>query len=218
MAGVIFGVFCCVSVICAVLTGRLENLSSSLFSGTEDAVRLMLSLGGAMCLWGGMLEVLREMGALAVLGRLLSPLLRLLFPELCTAFPASAKSAGAKKAGAEKVDDGGDAAMEDITASLAANLLGIGNAATPIGLRAMKRLRMLRTGDGRMSDAEILFTTLNTAPPTLLPTTLLAMRHAAGSPCPTAVLPAVWAVSLLGFLFAAALTRMLAHHGRGARL
>lgn len=203
MAGIVFGVFCVLSVICAAVTDNLAAVGTALFAGTGDAVGLMLSLCGAMCLWSGLLEVLREMGALALLGRLLSPLLRLLFPALCRH---------------KRSTDDADAAMEDITASLAANLLGIGNAATPIGLRAMTHLRRLRDADGRMSDDEVLFTVLNTAPPTLLPTTLLALRHTAGSDVPTAVLPAVWAVSVTGFLFAAVLTRLLAVHGKEDQL
>ena len=190
MAGMVFGVFCVLSVVCAAVTGSWDALSSALFEGTGAAVQLILSLGGAMCLWGGFLEVLREMGALSVLGRLLSPLLGRLFPTVC---------------GEEDRD-----VREEITASIAANLLGIGNAATPIGLRAMAHLRKKRDG-ARMSDAEVLFAVLNTAPPTLLPTTLLALRHAAGSRDAMAVLPCVWLVSLLGFVFAAWVTQALAH-------
>ena len=116
MAGIVFGVFCVLSVICAALTDNLDAVASALFAGTEDAVKLMLSLCGAMCLWGGILEVLREMGALSVLERLLSPLLRRLFPEVARA----------------QTEDDTHArdAMADVTASFAANLLGIGNAAT----------------------------------------------------------------------------------------
>ena len=69
MAGIVFGVFCVVSVLCAAFTGNLAEVGNALFSGTETAVTLMLSLGGAMCLWGGLLEVLREMGALSRLER-----------------------------------------------------------------------------------------------------------------------------------------------------
>lgn len=198
MAGIVFGVFCILSVFCAVLTGHTAELGNALFSGAEDCVKLMLSLGGAMCLWGGLLEVLREMGILFRLERLLTPLLRRLFPVLCRA---------------SDTEEPAPTGLAEIIASLSANLLGVGNAATPIGLRAMEHLRRYRTEPGVMSHAEILFAVLNTAPPTLLPTTLLTLRHAAGSQTPTAVLPAVWCVSLLGFLFAAVLTRALEHSG-----
>lgn len=186
MAGIVFGVFCLVSVVCAAVTGHSADVGAALFSGTEDAVGLMLPLAGAMCLWSGILSVFSEMGVTAAAERILSPILSRIFPA-CTE---------------------GEGGLAEITASLAANLLGLGNAATPIGLRAMEKLRRSRRIPGRMSRAEITFVLLNTAPPTLLPTTLLSLRHAAGSAAADAVLPAVWLVSLLGFAFAAALAML----------
>lgn len=193
MAGGIFGLFCIVSVLCAAVTGNMEAVGAAVFSGTEEAVSLLLLLTGSMCLWNGLLAVAEEMGVMAVTERLLSPLLSRVFPEL-------KKPAGAL----------GDASagLGLVAASLAANMLGIGNAATPIGLRAMEELRRFRTDPKRMSRAEIAFVVMNTAPPTLLPTTLLALRHAAQSQAPTAVLPAVWTVSVLGFGFAVWITHL----------
>lgn len=192
MAGWVFGIFCVGSVLSAAFTGNLASVGEALFSGAEDAVTLMLSLCGAMCLWSGLLAVLQEVGVLSHLERLLSPLLSNLFSDLPK----------------EKTDS--PTGLSEITASLSANLLGIGNAATPIGLRAMEHLKLHRTDPAHMSDAEILFVVMNTAPPTLLPTTLLTLRHASGSLSPTAVLPAVWAVSFLGCIFAICTTRILA--------
>ncbi len=199
MAGIVFGVFCLISVLSAVLTGNLSTVGDALFSGAETAVTLTLSLCGAMCLWSGLLEVLREVGVLSVMERLLSPLLAHLFPDL-------------------RRHTGEDTGLSEVTASLSANLLGIGNAATPIGLRAMGRLRQYRISPDRMSNAEILFVVMNTAPPTLLPTTLLTLRHAAGSVDPTAVLGAVWAVSFLGCIFSVILTRALEGFGSRRRM
>ena len=189
MAGIIFGVFCILSVISAAVTGNTAAIGDALFSGAEDAVWLTLSLCGMMCLWSGLLEVLQELGVLSRMERILFPFLSRLFPELTW-----------QKNRAE----GG---LSEITASLSANLLGIGNAATPIGLRAMECLGKYREDPAQMSNAEILFVVMNTAPPTLLPTTLLTLRHAAGSENPMAVLPAVWIVSFLGCVFAAVITR-----------
>lgn len=187
MAGTVFGVFCLLSVLCACLTGNTAALGDALFSGADSAVTLTLSCVGAMCLWCGILEVLREMGAAGLLSSLLSPLLSRLFPCAAAA----------------------DAGITEIAASVTANLLGIGNAATPFGLRAMERLRTLRTHPERMHDEEILFVLLNTAPPTLLPTTLLSLRHAAGSADAAAVLPAVLCVSFIGAGTAAAVSCLL---------
>lgn len=192
MAGTVFGIFCLVSVLSAIITGHPEAVGQALFSGTADAVTLMLSLGGAMCLWSGLMEVLREVGVLTALERLLSPLLQRLFSDL----------------------NGEDAGQAEITASLSANLLGIGNAATPIGLRAMEKLRQNRSDPDQMSNAEILFIVMNTSPPTLLPTTLLTLRHASGSSSPASVLCAVWIVSFLGCIFSWIVTRALEGGGK----
>lgn len=192
MAGTVFGIFCLVSVLSAIITGHPEAVGQALFSGTADAVTLMLSLGGAMCLWSGLMEVLREVGVLTALERLLSPLLQRLFSDL----------------------NGEDAGQAEITASLSANLLGIGNAATPIGLRAMEKLRQNRSDPDQMSNAEILFVVMNTSPPTLLPTTLLTLRHASGSSSPASVLCAVWIVSFLGCIFSWIVTRALEGGGK----
>ena len=192
MAGTVFGIFCLVSVLSAIITGHPEAVGQALFSGTADAVTLMLSLGGAMCLWSGLMEVLREVGVLTALERLLSPLLQRLFSDL----------------------NGEDAGQAEITASLSANLLGIGNAATPIGLRAMEKLRQNRIDPDQMSNAEILFVVMNTSPPTLLPTTLLTLRHVSGSSSPASVLCAVWIVSFLGCIFSWIVTRALEGGGK----
>ena len=196
MAGIVFGVFCILSVISAVIVGNTAAVGEALFSGAEDAVRLMLSLCGMMCLWSGLLEVLQALGVLYRIERILAPLLSRLFGE---------------QSRQENRTDGG---LSEITASLSANLLGIGNAATPIGLRAMAHLRQYREDPEKMSNVEILFVVMNTAPPTLLPTTLLTLRHAAGSADPTAVLPAVWVVSFLGLVFAVVITRALSCCGK----
>lgn len=235
MAGTVFGVFCAISFLCAVYTENLAAYGNALFSGASDAVTLMLTLGGAMCLWCGVLEVFREAGAMKLVEGLLSPLLGWLFPA------------------AKRANGGEGAAMEEIAASFAANLLGIGNAATPLGLAAMQALEDAavkedaNTGQGHIiqetplqetvqhngtkniptqghavrktektterssglwSDMTM-FTVLNTTPIALLPTTLLSLRFAAGSANPGQILPAVWMVSTAGFFFAAIITRAL---------
>ncbi len=185
MAGKLFGLFCLLSAVCACLTGRGEAFSAAVLNGASQTVTLMLALGGSMCLWCGLLEVLREAGAIHHLQKLLYPLLRRLFPS------AAEHGAG----------------LDEISASIAANLLGIGNAATPLGLAAMEKLN--EDGD-RLTDDQALFIVLNTAPPALLPTTLLTLRHTAGSVSPFAVLPFVWIVSLSGTVFAVIITKALA--------
>ena len=196
VAGVLFGVMSLVSVICAAFGGRLAALGGALFSGASDTVTLSLSLCGSMCLFCGLLRMLGEMGVLRILRRLMMPLTRRLF------------------GGAVRLGVG----VEEITAYVCANLLGLGNAATPLGISAMDAL-LGRAGEdpppkAGKAQAELLerdaamFVVWNTAPPSLFPTALLALRHAAGSDDPAAVLPAVFLTSLCGCVFAAVLTKL----------
>ena len=189
IAGAVFGIFCVGALICALCTGggAVAAIGQAFLSSAGDAVTLMLSLVGPMCLWSGFLEVLREMGVRLVSERLSAPLLRRLFPR------AARRGEG----------------LSEITSALCANALGLGNAATPLALCAMEKLRAGRDTPHRMSSEEILFVLLCTAPPTLLPTTLLSLRIAAGSADPTAPLPAIWAVSFGGCIFAAVLAAIL---------
>jgi spore maturation protein A len=162
-----------ISVLCAAATGRLEALSAAALSGAAAAVELCIAMAGAVCLWCGVLEVLRRGGALEGLSRLLRPALGLLYPEF-------------------KNDR---RVMEPLTANVAANLLGVGNAATPMGIRAASA--MARNLNGVASDSLCMLVVINTASLQLIPATVAAARAAAGSAAPFDILPAVWLASAI---------------------
>ena len=173
MLGICFFVLCAVSVLCGIGTGRVAETAGAAIDGASRAVELILSLAGMSALWSGVMAVLREAGMIRVLGRLLSPLLRHVFP---TAW----RDADAR---------------EEITAAVSANVLGIGNAATPLALRAMARMEELNPHPGEASADMITFTVLAVASPSLFPTTLITLRRAAGSLCPYAITVPIWIVS-----------------------
>ena len=187
MAGILFGVMALISVLCAAAGTRLDALGGALFSGAADAVTLSLSLCGSMSLFCGILRLLGEMGAL----------------RLCY---GSAARLGV--------------GLDEIAASVCANLLGLGNAATPLGVAAMDAMLggggedpppaagKVQADLGLQADAA-LFVVWNTVPPSLFPTSLLALRHAAGSNDPAAVLPAAFFISVCGCVFAAVLIRLI---------
>lgn len=159
------------SVVCGLMTGRGPEVASAAFEGAAAGVELCLSMAGALCLWMGVMEILRRSGLAAGLSRLLRPLLRRLFPEYA-----------------------GDAPIMDaVSANLSANLLGLGNAATPLGLEAA-RLMAVKT-PGRASDGLCTLVVCNTASLQLIPTTVAAVRAAAGCQTPFDILPAVWVAS-----------------------
>lgn len=162
------------SLFTAFFTGNISQTASAAVSGASDAVETALSLAGVMCMWTGFMEIANRSGLTDAFARLISPLLRLLFKDL--------KSTKAKKA---------------ISMNIAANVLGIGNAATPMGLAAMAELEKENLTKGTASDNMCMFTVLNTASIQLVPTTLLALRAAHGSENPFIIIPAVWVTSVL---------------------
>lgn len=158
LSGLVFG----------LLTGRLEEVSAAAAQGAQSAVELCVSMAGVLCLWSGVIEVMRRCGLLEALGRLLSPLLMRLFP----------------RAGQDRET------MALITANVSANLLGLGNAATPPGIEAVRR--MASRSNGRTDGELCRFVVCNTASIQLIPTTVAALRSGAGCRTPFDILPAVW--------------------------
>jgi spore maturation protein A len=163
-----------VSIVAGVVNGRMEEVNNALLGGGGAAITLSLSLGGAMCLWGGLLRVAEKAGVTERLSKWMSPLMRLLFPGL--------------------PPDG--AACRAILMNIAANLLGLGNAATPFGIKAMEELQACNPRPDYASRHMITFVVLNTASIQLLPTTVATLRLEAGSSSPMVILPAVWLTSI----------------------
>ena len=177
-----------ISLLCGLKTGRLGLLGAAVMTGAEEGVRLCLSMAGAMCLWMGVMEVMKRSGLAQKLARLLRPLLAALYP-------------------AHRRDE---QLMTDISANVSANLLGLGNAATPFGVRATRRMA---GASGVASRDLILLIVCNTASIQLIPVSVAAVRAAEGAGRPFDILPAVWlasaisvaagilAAKLLGFLW-----------------
>ena len=162
-----------VSILCALATGRGPEVAAAAVEGTSAAVQLALSIAGMLCLWTGVMEVMRQSGLADKLSRLLFPLLSRLFPQ------------------AEKDRD----TMDSISANVSANLLGLGSAATPLGLEAARRLS--RRSRGAASDDLCMLVVCNTASIQLIPTTVASVRAAEGCAAPFDILPAVWLASTL---------------------
>lgn len=161
------------AVLAAAISGQLGAVSAAAMAGAERGAQLCLSLAGPLCLWAGLAAVLEGGGLSAKLAALLRPLLGRLFP-------AAARDAQA---------------LEKISGNFTANLLGLGNAATPLGIAAVQRMHRL-SGGAAASDEMCRLIVLNTASIQLLPTTVAALRASAGAARPFAILPAVWLTSL----------------------
>lgn len=184
-----------VSLVCAAATGNIASLGEAVFEGCAKSTDTVISLVGAMCLWGGVLEVLRSAGVLAVLAEKMSPVLRRIFPS--------------------SADDRD--IMGDISCALAANMLGISSAATPYALSAMERLDAKNASSSCASDDMVSLSLLGCGSISLLPTTVITLRHAAGSVTPYDILFPVWLCSALCMSFSLILSRISSREGRHKR-
>ena len=165
-----------VSILFGALTGNLSSLSAAALEGAQSAVELCFTMCGVMCLWTGVMELMDQCALTDKIAALFRPLLRRLLPQ------ASRDSE----------------TLAAVSANLSADLLGLGNAATPLGIRAARR--MSRGCGGVASNELCLLVVLNTASIQLLPTTLAGVRASLGASDPFDILPCVWLVSLLSVL------------------
>lgn len=160
----------CLSILFSALNGRGSQLAAATIQGAQAGVTLAISLGGSLCLWSGVGRLLEKSGAMGLLGKLLRPLLSVIFPE----------------------------SREDpvlagyLSGNICANFLGLGNAATPLGLQAAGRMAK---GD-RAGDGLCRLIVLNTASIQLIPANVAAVRAGLGCATPFDILPAVWLTSL----------------------
>lgn len=159
----------------AIFAGKMDSLSTSVIEGAGSAVELLISIIGILCFWSGMMEIADKSGITKVIAKVFSPVLSKLFKNV----------------------DKQSSAMRYISLNISANLLGLGNAATPFGLSAMKELKTLNHNKAEASDDMLLFVVLNTASIQLIPTTLCAYRQSYGSQSPFEIIPSVWLTSII---------------------
>ena len=170
--------------------GTSSETGSSLFEGAEKALAFCLSAGGGICLWSAVMEVMERCGMASALSKALRPLLGRLFP--CAS--------------------GDSQTMAALSQNVSANLLGLGNAATPAGIRAARGLAGLGA-----EDELCLLVVLNTASIQLIPATVASVRSAAGCRTPFDILPAVWLASVLSVTAGLLMAQLLAAAGRWRR-
>jgi len=161
------------SVLYGLVNGTIGAVGSAAMDGAAAAVELCLSMAGIMCLWSGVMSIMKASGLTGGLSRLFRPVLRRLLPNACQDPDTLAALSG----------------------NVSANLLGLGNAATPLGIQAARR--MARGCGGIASNELCMLVVLNTASIQLLPTTVAGVRAALGSANPFDILPAVWLASVL---------------------
>ena len=183
--GKTFSVIMIMSFVTAAFTGNMERMSLELVNALGEGVTLCISLLGMMCFWSGVMNVLSENGVLNVLSRIIEKPLGFVFG----------------KNSLDKKD------KQTISASFAADFLGLGNAALPFGIQAMKSLS--KDKNGVATDNAIMHAVLNTVPIQLMPSTLIALRTKHGSVNPFDVIPYIWLCSFVINVFAVAVCKAL---------
>ncbi len=158
----------------SLVCGSLPQLSAGILDSAGEAVQLLIAISGMLCMWSGFMRIAKDCGLIEKLSRLFAPILRRLYPDI------------------EPESD----AFRYISMNISANLLGLGNAATPLGLNAMREMKRLSPGD-RATDSMVTFVLMNTASIQLIPTTVAALRKSYGSQQPFDILLCVWLTSAL---------------------
>lgn len=174
MLNKIWPIFIIISFTYAIFNGNLQELNSAIFTSTSDAVSLCISLLGTICLWNGIMQVANKTTIIDKLVKLLKPIINLLFPEMRE----------------------NKQIQKEISMNMIANILGLGNAATPLGLKAMKSMQKDNQKKDTLTDSMMMFIVINTASIQIIPTTVIALRNSLGSNNPTSVVFPIWIVTV----------------------
>ncbi len=187
MIGYLWAALICISVLVAALRGDMAVITPAIFKAAERGVTVALGLIGTMTFWLGIMKLIESSGIMELLNRLLRPLARLIFPRIPAGHPA----------------------MNAILMNLSANVLGLGNAATPFGIKAMEEMQKINPQGGRATDEMCTFLAINTSSITLIPTTVMALRAAGGAANPADIIGATILATLCSTAVALLADRML---------
>ena len=174
MLNILWPIFIIISFAYAIFSGNVDKLNESIFSSTSESVNLCITLLGTMCLWNGIMQIANKTSIIDRLTNLLKPAMNFLFPELKQ----------------EKE------IQKEISLNVIANILGLGNAATPLGLKAMKSMQKKNPKKDTLTNSMITFIVLNTASLQIIPTTVIAIRSSMNSKNPTSIVFPVWIATI----------------------
>lgn len=175
MLNIVWPIFIIISFIYAIFAGNIDNINNSIFESTESAVNLSITLLGTMCLWNGIMEIASRTSAIDKLTNFLKPVIKFLFPSL-------------------KNDTD---IQKQISMNMIANILGLGNAATPLGIKAMKSMQKQNKDKEKLTNSMAMFIVINTASLQIIPTTVIAIRNSLGSNNPTKIIFPVWIATIV---------------------
>ncbi len=186
MLNIIWPFFIIISIIYAILTGKVVEVNNSVFESANETVKLTITFFGTICLWNGIIHIASKTTMIEKLTNKLGPIIKFLFPDL-------------KK---EKE------VQKEISMNVVANMLGLGNAATPLGLKAMKSLQKLNDNKDRLSNSMAMFIVLNTASLQIIPTTVIAIRNSLGSQNASEIIIPVWISTVIAAVTVVIVTKL----------
>ena len=187
MLNVIWPIFIIISFIYALITGNVEKVSNGIFDSASSAVELTLTFFGTICLWNGIMNIAKKTTLMSKLTKILQPAIKFLFPEL----------------------KHNEQAKEEISMNVVANLLGLGNAATPLGLKAMETMQKENTKKDTLTNSMAMFIVLNTSYLQLITTNVIAIRSSIGSIAPSSIILQVWGATIIAAAVGITATKIL---------
>lgn len=192
MLNKIWSIFIIISFVYAIFSGSVEQLNNSIFESTASAVELSITFLGTICLWNGIMQIAQKTSLIQKLTKIFRPVINFLFPEM----------------------KHNEKAKQEISMNVIANILGLGNAATPLGLKAMKTMQKENTKKDTLSNSMAMFIVLNTASLQIIPTTVIAIRASLGSENPSEIIFAVWGATITAVVVGVFVTKMFIKYSK----
>lgn len=187
MLNIIWPAFIIISFIYALISGNIEQTSNGIFDSAASAVELTLTFFGTICLWNGVMAIAKKTTLMQKLTKILQPIVKFLFPELKQ----------------------NKQIKEEISMNMVANLLGLGNAATPLGLKAMETMQKENPQKDRLTNSMAMFIVINTASLQIIPTNVIAIRSSLGSTEPSGIILPVWIATIVAAIVGVTATKIL---------
>ena len=187
MLNILWPIFIILSVIYAIIFGNIEEVNTGIFNSLAEPVELSITFLGTICLWSGIMEIAKKTSLINKLNKLLKPFINFLFPDL----------------------KNNEMAKQEISMNMIANILGLGNAATPLGIKAMKTMQKENKSKDTLSNSMMMFIVINTASIQLIPTNVIAIRTSLNSQNPTSIIIPVWIATIVAGIVGITLTKIL---------
>ena len=187
MLNILWPVFIILSFIYAIFSGKIDSLNTGIFNSLSEAVELSITFLGTICLWNGIMEIAKNTSLINKLNNLLKPVINFLFPELKNK----------------------EKAKQEISMNMIANILGLGNAATPLGIKAMKTMQKENKNKDVLTNSMMMFIVINTASIQLIPSNVIAIRTSLNSQNPSLIIIPVWIATIIAASVGILVTKIL---------